>query len=87
MTENRDKQTLSLLNQIKGEFEEQKKMKSFNIDEAMKCKQEASELYKQQKMIEAAEKFSEGIKHLPLDLLDKHPEGKQLYQQLLNNRS
>ncbi|KAH0577714.1 Stress-induced protein sti1 [Spironucleus salmonicida] len=85
MIEFRDKTTLALLNKVEDEFSAFKKKSIYSPEEAVNMKNAGNELFKANKFIEAAEKFTEGIAHLPYDLMDA--DSKVIFIQLHNNRS
>lgn len=85
MLEFRDKQTLALLNKIEDEYNDFKLKQQYNPEQALECKNEGNALVRDKKFQEAAEKFTEGIKKLPVKLQDDN--AKVLYLQLHNNRS
>ena len=70
MLEFKDKQTLALLNKVEDEFEAFRIQTSYSPEKATQCKNEGNALVKENKYIEAAEKFTEGIKMLPDKMMD-----------------
>ncbi|CAL5989342.1 Stress-induced_protein sti1 [Hexamita inflata] len=85
MLEHRDKQTLQLLSKYEDEYREYKLKQTYNPEKALQCKNDGNALVKENKFVQAAEMFTEGIKMLPEKLQDGN--SKMLYIQLHNNRS
>lgn len=85
MLEFRDKQTLALQNKVEEDFAAYKLKKLYDVELAKKLKDEAAVLMKNSKFIDAIEKYTNAMEHLPEALQDG--EAKVLCLQLHNNRS
>lgn len=77
MLEHRDKQTLQLLSKYEDEYREYKLKQTYNPEKALQCKNDGNALVKENKFVQAAEMFTEGIKMLPEKLQDGN--SKMLY--------
>ncbi len=94
MLEHRSKQTLTLLTKIEDEWELIKKQNAYSPEKAERAKNEGNELFKAGKYQEAVDKYTEGLKALPLDPEreyrednEKFTNNKTLLVSLLNNRA
>lgn len=94
MLEHRSKQTLALLTKIEDEWELIKKQNAYSPEKAERAKNEGNELFKAGKYQEAVDKYTEGLKALPLDPEREYKEdnekftsNKTILTSLLNNRA
>lgn len=94
MLEHRSKQTLALLTKVEDEWELIKKQNAYSPEKAERAKNEGNELFKAGKYQEAVDKYTEGLKALPLDPEREYKEdnekftaNKTILTSLLNNRA
>ena len=85
MLEHRDKTTLAILNKVKSEASAFKMKEAYDPKKALEFKDAGNALVKEGKCLDAAAKFTEGINHLPKDMMDE--ASTQIYVALHNNRS